>query len=67
MFKQKLYNILSDLNKNIPRDELFKECVQRKLDLSLERYNNEIELIYNYLLSRSNIKVMRNIAKMKDK
>lgn len=62
-FKQKLYNILDDINSFKDRQELFENHINKKLNLSLERYNNRIELAYDYLLSRSALKVMRAIGK----
>ena len=62
-FKQKLYNIISEVNSFKDRQELFENCVSRKLNLSFERYNNNLEIAYEYLLSRSALKVLRNIGK----
>lgn len=62
-FKQKLYNIRDDINSFKDRYDLFEKCVDKKLNVSLERYYNNVEIAYDYLLSRNALKVMRNIGK----
>ena len=66
-FKGKLYNIMMDLNKIKPSDITLNYCINEKLSRSYEQYDNTMKSIYNYVLSRSNIKVIRALTKMKKK
>lgn len=65
MFKSKLYNILDDLNNIQPLDVVIQRCIDEKLNASLEQYQNTVKNIYNYVLSRSNIKVIKALARIR--
>lgn len=62
-FREKLYNILNTINTFQDKQLLFENCVDNKLNVSLERYHNNIEIAYDYLLSRDALKVMKTISK----
>lgn len=61
----KLYNIMNDLNSIEPSDIVMQKCIEDKLTRSFEQYQNTIKNIYNYVLSRSNLKVIKAISKVK--
>lgn len=61
----KLYNIMKDLNSIEPSDIVMQKCIEDKLTRSFEQYQNTIKNIYNYVLSRSNLKVIKAISKVK--
>ena len=63
MFIDKLKSIESRINNFRTKEEVLEECVERKLYISLERYNNEVDILCSYLLSRSNYKVLKYISK----
>ena len=64
-FRTTLYNIMDDLN-NIPSaGYTMHECIQHRLDASYEQYEWTIKNLYNYVLSRSNVKVLRALSKVK--
>ena len=65
LFKHKLYNILSDLNSLQSSDAVIKKCIDDKLTRSYEQYQNTIRNIYNYVLTRSNVKVIKALSKVK--
>lgn len=64
MFKDKLYTILRSLNKMVSCDNALERCINKRLDVSLKNYSKSVEKTCDYLLSRSNYKVMRNIVKL---
>ena len=66
-FKIYLYNILNDLNHIEQSDVVFQKCVKEKLDNSYEQYQFAMRNIYNYILSRSNVKVVKALARIKKK
>ena len=63
-FKQKLYNIMDDLSGLESSDIVMQKCIDEKLTRSFEQYQNTIRNIYNYVLSRSNLKVVKALARM---
>lgn len=69
MFKDTLKKIEKDLNnlEKIESSKMFEEMVQDKLNNSYNEYNNNLEKNYNYLLSRSTVKVLRNVKKQQQK
>lgn len=42
-----------------------KNCVQQKLDASNEQYQLTVKNIYNYVLTRSNLKVIKALSKVR--
>lgn len=66
MFKKVLYNILGDLNNFKSREAVYAECVSDRLNRDVNLYNKDLELACNYLMSRSSLKVLRNISKRDD-
>ena len=66
-FKTKLYNILKDLNKIEPSEVTLQRCIDDKLNASYEQYEWTIKNIYNYVLTRSNVKVIKALSKIRDK
>lgn len=69
MLKTKLKNIRADLDRisKLDSDALFEKMIQSKLDNSYDIYCKNLELNYNYLLSRSTVKVIRNIKRQNAK
>lgn len=63
MFVKVLYNILDDLNGLSNREETFKKCIAARLNTSYELYLDGLEKERKYLLSRSNLKVVKNIER----
>ena len=60
-----LYNIMKDLSKlQEDRDAVMQRCVANKLATSQDNYDKNITKLYKYVLSRSNIKVMKSISRM---
>ena len=59
-----LYNILDDLNSIKSPSITFENCVKNKLNNAHNVYDSEITRIYNYVLTRSNIKVLKALAKI---
>jgi len=66
-FKLKLYNILESLNTLQDRDVILNDGIQNKLDVSLDNYKNAMRNMYNYVMSRDNLKVLKAIAKLNSK
>ena len=66
-FKTQLYNILESLKSIESKDVVLTKCVEDKLTNSLEQYRNDIRNMYNYVLSRSNVKVIKAISKLNAK
>lgn len=65
LFKHKLYNILKDLSSLESGDIVMKRCIEDKLTKSYEQYQNTVKNIYNYVLTRSNLKVIKALSKIK--
>ena len=63
-FKIKLYNILSDLERIEAPATIMQRCVNEKLDASYKQYQSSMRNIYNYILSRSNVKVVKALSKI---
>lgn len=64
MFKNKLYNILCEVNSlHRTRAEVMEQCVSNKLDTALESYYGELLNTVDYLLSKNSITVLKGIAK----
>ena len=65
--KNILYNIVHDLSKIPDADITINNCVKHRLENSYDQYNHAIKSIYNYILTRDNLKVIKAISKMKKK
>jgi len=68
-FKAKIFYIkdqLEIMEKESPYNCMGK-CVDRKLNMSLEKYLDSVERTTKYLLSRSSYKVLKAISKRKEK
>lgn len=63
--KDKLYNILNDLNGLEQSDITLQRCINNKLNASYEQYEWTIKNIYNYVLTRSNVKVIKALTKIR--
>jgi F0F1-type ATP synthase delta subunit len=66
MFKEKLYNILKEfkhLTKNHNKAMVMKKRVSKKLQNSLEQYNENLEATTKYLASRNSITMLKGIVK----
>ena len=59
-------HIKKDLSKyaDKSREELLSLCIDSKLDATLEKYNREIELNSDYLLTRSSFRVLKALTKL---
>ena len=59
-------SIKRDLNKysDKTKDELLSLCIDNKLQATLEKYNKEIELNSDYLLTRSSFRVLKALTKL---
>lgn len=64
--KNLLYDIMSDVNSNrFTREEVFTRCVTNKLEAVRHNYNKQMTNLYKYILTRSNIKTIKAINKLK--
>ena len=64
--KNLLYDIMSDVNSNrFTREEVFTRCVTNKLEVVRHNYNKQMTNLYKYILTRSNIKTIKAINKLK--
>lgn len=66
-FQKLLYDILGDIhsNMNTSRDDIFSRCVENKLNIVKHNYSKQLDNLYKYILSRSNIKTIKAINKAK--
>ena len=64
-FRNKLYNILNDLNNIKSCEDTLQSCIDKKLNASYDNYQLTMRNMYNYVLSRSNIKVLKALNKVK--
>lgn len=46
------------------RDDLLSMCITGKLEATLEKYNREIELNSDYILTRSSFRVLKALTKL---
>ena len=67
MFKDKLYNILDALDKMVSHDTAMERCINEKLLNTLNGYSYEVENTCKYLLTRDSYKILKNVAKQKEK
>lgn len=65
MIENKLYSIMRDLNKMKSHNNAMERCVEERLNSSLDDYRVEITNAYDYLMTRSNLKVAKNLNKVK--
>ena len=64
MFKNKLYNILCEVNSlHRTPSEVMEQCTSNKLDRALESYYNELLNTVDYLLSKNSITILKGIVK----
>ena len=59
-------NIKKELSKyqDKSQEELLSMCIDNKLEATLEKYNREIELNSDYLLTRSSFRVLKALTKL---
>ena len=67
MFKDKLKIVIKEIDSLGTKSDALERCISKKLSGSLDMYNKEAVKTCEYLLSRSNCKVLRNIANEKKK
>lgn len=69
MLKTVLKWINKDFNtyKDLSRQDLLKECINKKLAFTLKKYNEEIDWHSDYLISRSSVKVLKALTKIQKK
>ena len=46
------------------KQELLTSCINSKLDATLDKYNREIDLNSDYLLTRSSFRVLKALTKL---
>lgn len=66
MFKEKLYILLKEfkhLTKNSNKKKLIKKRVSKKLQHSLEQYQQNLEDTVKYLTSRNSVTVLKGVVK----
>jgi hypothetical protein len=66
MFKEKLYIILKEfktLTKNHNKAMVMKKRISKKLQHSVEQYNENLEDTLKYLASRNSVTVLKGIIK----
>jgi F0F1-type ATP synthase delta subunit len=66
MFKEKLYIILKEfktLTKNYNKAKVMKKRISKKLQHSVEQYNENLEDTLKYLASRNSVTVLKGIIK----
>lgn len=64
MLKNKLYNILQDINSlNRSPESVMEKCVSEKLDNALNVYYKELNNTIDYLLSKNSIAILKGISK----
>lgn len=64
MFKDKLYDIMSELNLITEKrysGSIIEKKISERLDRSLEQYYENLEGTIKYLLSKNNITVLKGI------
>lgn len=66
MLKEKLYNILRDLDSSRNCLTVLEEGVDKKLNRSLNNYLNTIKQSMEYLLARNSYRVLKSAFKEKD-
>ena len=66
-FKNLLYDILGDINNHldVSREEVLSNCINKKLLAIKNNYSKQLDNLYKYILSRSNIKTIKAINKVK--
>lgn len=59
-------HIKKDLAKysDMSKDDLLSMCITGKLQATLEKYNREIELNSEYILTRSSFRVLKALTKL---
>lgn len=50
--------------KDIPREELYSQCIDDKLTETVLKYNADLDLNSKYLLTRASMKVLKGITKV---
>ena len=63
--KDKLYNIMEDLDSIESSSVVMQRCINTKLNSSYELYKSTIKNIYDYVLSRSTLKVIKALSRVK--
>lgn len=60
--KEELCNIITELSKrHRNRNDVFYDCVEKRLQKSLNTYEKEITETYNFLTRRNEYRMMRKI------
>lgn len=62
MFKSQLKYILNDLDKHKrPKQQILAECIQTRLDRSLQSYYQDLMESYNYLCQRNALRLAKKL------
>ena len=66
MLSIQIKHIIYDLNKykDLSQSDLLTNCINNKLQTTLETYSEEIKLNSDYLLTRSSFKVLKALTKL---
>lgn len=68
-FKDILNEIMQELAlyKDIPPEELLTDCIRRKLQSTVLKYNKTLDMSSNYLTTRACEKVLKALTKIRKK
>lgn len=69
MLAKKIKQVEQEINQynNLTRQELYQQCIDAKLKVTLDNYLHIIEVNEDYLLTRNSVKVMKAITKQQKK
>ena len=62
--KDKLYNIMCELDSIESANVVMQRCIDTKLENSYEQYRSTVKNIYDYVLSRSALKVIKALTRI---
>ena len=65
-FKNNVLSIIEDFKKyyKISKDTIYTECIEKKLNLTVLKYNKELALNSRYIERRSDKKVLKALTKL---
>lgn len=66
MFKEKLYSIMKEFNtltKHYNKTKVLQKRVNKKLQHSVEQYNENLENTIKYLVAKNSVTVLKGIVK----
>ena len=65
-FKNNVLLIIEDFKKyyRVSKDTIYTDCIEKKLNLTVSKYNNELALNSRYITGRSDKKVLKALTKL---